>query len=107
MTLLSELMARGVPEFGGVVAKYADRIDGRKFLLVPFHFVGKASMEQGRRLGRCGSDGSSGTGGPDRDVHRGSGPVECRDPRGCGGTGSPGRRVGGWRGSRVLAFGTS
>lgn len=38
--------ARSVPELGAVVAKYADRIDGRKFLLVPFHFVGKASMEQ-------------------------------------------------------------
>ncbi len=46
LLLQGDPAARSVPELGSVVAKYADRIDGRKFLLVPFHFVGKASMEQ-------------------------------------------------------------
>lgn len=46
LLLQGEPTARGLPDLGSVVAKYADRIDGRKFLLVPFHFVGKASMEQ-------------------------------------------------------------
>src|SRR6266508_1649465 len=38
--------ARSIPELAPVVARYADRIDGKQFLLVPFHFVGKSSMEQ-------------------------------------------------------------
>ncbi len=46
LLLQGDPSARSVPELGSVVAKYAGRIDGRKFLLVPFHFVGKASMEQ-------------------------------------------------------------
>lgn len=46
LLLQGEPAARSVPELGTVVGKYADRIGGRKFLLVPFHFVGKASMEQ-------------------------------------------------------------
>ena len=39
--------ARAIPELAPLVARYADRLDGRRFLLVPFHFVGKSSMEQG------------------------------------------------------------
>lgn len=46
LLLQGEPTARGLPDLGRVVVRYADRIDGRKFLLVPFHFVGKASMEQ-------------------------------------------------------------
>lgn len=46
LLLQGDPAARSVPELGTVVSKYAERIDGRKFLLVPFHFVGKASMEQ-------------------------------------------------------------
>lgn len=46
LLLQGDATARAMPDLGRVVAKYADRIDGRKFLLVPFHFVGKASMEQ-------------------------------------------------------------
>jgi hypothetical protein len=46
LLLQGDPAARGVPELGSVVGKYADRIDGRKFLLVPYHFVGKTSMEQ-------------------------------------------------------------
>jgi hypothetical protein len=38
--------ARSIPELAPVVARYADRIDGKRFLLVPYHFVGKSSMEQ-------------------------------------------------------------
>lgn len=38
--------ARAVPELAPLVAKYSDRLDGRRFLLVPFHFIGKSSMEQ-------------------------------------------------------------
>lgn len=47
LLLAGEPTARSIPELAPVVAKYADRIDGRRFLLVPFHFVGKESMEQG------------------------------------------------------------
>jgi hypothetical protein len=46
LLLQGNLAARSIPELGSVVSKYSARIDGRKFLLVPFHFVGKASMEQ-------------------------------------------------------------
>jgi hypothetical protein len=38
--------ARSIPELAPVVARYANRIDGRRFLLVPYHFVGKSSVEQ-------------------------------------------------------------
>src|SRR6266545_700625 len=38
--------ARSIPELAPVVARYANRIDGKRFLLVPYHFVGKSSMEQ-------------------------------------------------------------
>ncbi len=38
--------ARSVPELAPVISKYAARIDGKKFLLVPYHFIGKTSMEQ-------------------------------------------------------------
>jgi hypothetical protein len=38
--------ARAIPELGGVVAKYGPRLDGRRFLLVPYHFIGMSSMEQ-------------------------------------------------------------
>lgn len=46
LLLQGDPAARSIPELAPVVAKYADRIDGRNFLLVPFHFVGKSSMEQ-------------------------------------------------------------
>lgn len=38
--------ARSVPELAPLVAKYAPRLDGKRILLVPFHFVGRSSMEQ-------------------------------------------------------------
>jgi len=38
--------ARAVPELAPLVAKYAPRLNGRRFLLVPFHFIGASSMEQ-------------------------------------------------------------
>lgn len=38
--------ARSVPELAPLVARYAPRLDGRRILLVPFHFVGRSSMEQ-------------------------------------------------------------
>ena len=38
--------ARSVPELGATIAKYAPRLDGRRFLLVPYHFIGMSSMEQ-------------------------------------------------------------
>jgi hypothetical protein len=38
--------ARSILELAPVIAKYASRIDGKRFLLVPYHFIGKTSMEQ-------------------------------------------------------------
>jgi hypothetical protein len=46
LLLQGDATARSIPELAPIVAKYAERIDGRKFLLVPYHFVGKSSMEQ-------------------------------------------------------------
>lgn len=46
LLLAGEPAARSLPELAPVVAKYAPRIDGRKYLLVPYHFIGKTSMEQ-------------------------------------------------------------
>jgi hypothetical protein len=46
LLLQGDPTARAVPELEPVVARYANRLDGRKFLLVPYHFVGKSSMEQ-------------------------------------------------------------
>jgi hypothetical protein len=39
--------ARSKPELGPVVAKYDERLSGRKYLLVPYHMVGAESMEAG------------------------------------------------------------
>src|SRR5690606_12584045 len=41
-----EPAARAVPELAPLLARYRDRLDGRKFLLVPFHAIGKTSLEQ-------------------------------------------------------------
>ena len=38
--------ARSIPQLGPVVAKHNADLQGRKILVVPFHFVGKESMEQ-------------------------------------------------------------
>jgi hypothetical protein len=46
LLLQGDPAARSIRELAPVVARYADRIDGRRFLLVPYHFVGKSSMEQ-------------------------------------------------------------
>ena len=46
LLLRGDPRARSVPELAPVVARYASRLDGRRFLLVPYHFVGKNSMEQ-------------------------------------------------------------
>jgi hypothetical protein len=46
LLLQGDPVARSIPELAPVVARYADRIDGRRFLLVPYHFVGRSSMEQ-------------------------------------------------------------
>lgn len=46
LLLRGDPTARSVPELGPVVARYASRLDSRRFLLVPYHFVGKNSMEQ-------------------------------------------------------------
>lgn len=46
LLLAGEPAARSLPELAPVVGKYAPRLDGRKFLLVPYHFIGMSSMEQ-------------------------------------------------------------
>src|SRR6266540_4302403 len=38
--------ARSVAELAPVISRYASRLDGKRFLLVPYHFIGKTSMEQ-------------------------------------------------------------
>ncbi len=39
--------ARAIPELASTVAKYDEKLTGRKFLLVPYHMIGKHSMEDG------------------------------------------------------------
>ena len=39
--------ARAVPELAPVVAKHDERLAGTKTMLVPYHFIGKPSMEAG------------------------------------------------------------
>jgi hypothetical protein len=46
LLLRGEPAARSVPELAPVISRYASRLDGRRFLLVPYHFIGKKSMEQ-------------------------------------------------------------
>ncbi len=46
LLLAGDQGARSVPELAPVIARHASRIDGRRFLLVPYHFIGKSSMEQ-------------------------------------------------------------
>jgi hypothetical protein len=38
--------ARSVPELAPLVLRYGPQLDGKRFLLVPFRFVGRSSMEQ-------------------------------------------------------------
>lgn len=47
LLLEGDTHARSKPELGDVVAKYDARLEGRKFLLVPYHMVGAESMEAG------------------------------------------------------------
>lgn len=46
LLLRGDPTARSVPELAPVIARYAPRIDGKRFLLVPYHFIGKTSIEQ-------------------------------------------------------------
>src|SRR3712207_5132337 len=39
--------ARGTPELAGVIAKHNAWLQGKKFLLVPYHMIGAHSMESG------------------------------------------------------------
>jgi hypothetical protein len=39
--------ARAIPKLAPVIAKYDDRLAGRRIMLVPYHMVGKDSMEAG------------------------------------------------------------
>ena len=39
--------ARGIPELAGVMTKHNDWLQGKKFLLVPYHMIGAHSMESG------------------------------------------------------------
>jgi len=46
LLLQGNARARAVPELGATLAKYRPQLDGRKYLLVPYHFIGMSSMEQ-------------------------------------------------------------
>lgn len=39
--------ARGIPELAPVITKHHDWIQGKKFLLVPYHMIGATNMESG------------------------------------------------------------
>jgi hypothetical protein len=46
LLLSGETSARAKPELAPLVAKYAGKIDQRKFLLVPYHAIGANTLEQ-------------------------------------------------------------
>jgi hypothetical protein len=46
LLLQGEPAARGKPELAEPVQRHAAKLDGRRFLMVPYHLVGAASMEQ-------------------------------------------------------------
>src|SRR5262249_16024410 len=39
--------AAGIPELASVITRHADWLQGKKFLLVPYHMIGAHSMESG------------------------------------------------------------
>ncbi len=47
LILAGNPQARGIPELAGVIAKHNDWLQGKKFLLVPYHMIGAHSMESG------------------------------------------------------------
>ncbi len=47
LILSGNAQARGIPELAGVIAKHNDWLQGKKFLLVPYHMIGAHSMESG------------------------------------------------------------
>ena len=51
LLLQGDPTARSISELAPIVARYTDRIDGRRFLLVPYHFVGRTRWS---RWGSCG-----------------------------------------------------
>ncbi|QBI18516.1 phage resistance protein [Egibacter rhizosphaerae] len=46
LILQGEPAARGKPELAEPIARHAPKLDGRRFMLVPYHMVGAESMEQ-------------------------------------------------------------
>src|SRR5262249_30235297 len=47
LILEGNAQARGIPELAPVIAKHAAWLQGKKFLLVPYHMIGAHSMESG------------------------------------------------------------
>src|SRR3954462_5975326 len=47
LILAGNPQARGIPELAGVIAKHNDWLQGKKFLLVPYHMIGAHSVESG------------------------------------------------------------
>src|SRR5262249_34657538 len=47
LILSGNTQARGIPELAGVISKHSDWLQGKKFLLAPYHLIGAHSMESG------------------------------------------------------------
>src|SRR6516162_2091096 len=47
LILSGNTQARSIPELAGVISKHNDWLQGKKFLLVPYHMIGAHSMESG------------------------------------------------------------
>jgi hypothetical protein len=47
LILKGNAQARGIPELAGVIGRHNDWLQGKKFLLVPYHMIGAHSMESG------------------------------------------------------------
>ncbi len=47
LILRGNTAARSIPELAGVISKHNDWLQGKKFLLVPYHMIGSHTMEEG------------------------------------------------------------
>lgn len=47
LILFGDTQARGIPELAGVISKHSEWLQGKRFLLAPYHLIGAHSMESG------------------------------------------------------------
>ncbi|NBV45609.1 MAG: phage resistance protein, partial [Planctomycetia bacterium] len=76
LILTGNLQARAIPELAGVIHQHNEWMAGRKFLLVPYHMIGKASLDAGILQGYVDFLERTQPGIPLPVVHKSAGLVE-------------------------------